>query len=173
MEIIMFFVIVVAKVIEVTLATVRMVLITKGEKTIGSIIGFIEVILWIYIANAVLTGIAEEPYKAVAYALGFSLGSYLGSVLEGKLGIGLSEITAIVKEEGSEILINGLREAGYAVTTIFANGKTSERRVLLMFVKRKKVNEVVSKIRELEEHVVITVSETKPIYGGHGLLTRK
>jgi uncharacterized protein YebE (UPF0316 family) len=173
MGILIYVLIVFAKVIEVSLATVRMVLITKGEKTIGSIIGFVEVILWIYIANAVLNGIADDPLKAVAYAFGFALGNYFGSALESKLGIGLSEITAIVKEDGSQFVIDNLRDLGYAVTTMPANGKVSKRRVLLMFVKRKKVNEVVSRIKELEVNVVITVSDTKPIYGGHGLLSRK
>jgi uncharacterized protein YebE (UPF0316 family) len=165
----MYLIIIFAKMIEVSLMTIRTVLITKGERKIGAIIGFFEVSLWIIIAGNVITNISEDPLKAVAYALGFSLGNYFGSKVEEKLGIGLAELKAIVIEEHGDELVEYLRETGYAVTVTKAEGKTYPRQILSLFVPRKKINEVVELITNKQSNAVITKQDIKPIYGGYGI----
>ena len=164
--------IMVAKIVEVSLMTVRVVLVTKGEKVVGAIIGFFEVILWIYIASLAMDGITENPAKAVFYALGFALGNYFGIKLEEWLGIGVSEIQTIVKEEEGQELVAILRDKGFAVTVVKGQGRTSPRDVLFMFVQRKRVHRVVDMITDQVPECVITVSEAKPVYGGFGLIRK-
>ena len=172
MNYLVYLLIIFAKVIEVTFSTVRIMMITKGEKKLGSVIGFFEVMLWIYIASNVLQGITEDPLKAVSYALGFALGNYIGSVVEEKIGIGLSKIEVIVKEEHGEELVEYIRDKGFAVTVLEGDGKNFKRNILLMYVNRKKVKDLVSEIKAFQDNSVITVSDTKPIYGGYGILRR-
>jgi len=167
-----YLIIVVAKVVEVALMTVRVVLITKGERKIGSVIGFFEVLLWLYIMNTVITGISDDPLKAVFYALGFGIGNFVGSKVEEFIGLGLSEIQIIVKEEHGQELATHIRENGYAVTIVEGMGKNSKRNILFMFIKRKRVKKAVDLIKTLQENAVITVSETKPLYGGFGISKR-
>lgn len=171
-NLLLYFGIMVAKIVEVSLMTVRVVLVTKGEKVVGAIIGFFEVILWIYIASLAMEGISENPAKAIFYALGFALGNYFGIKLEEWLGIGISEIQTIIKEEEGDTLAAYLRENGYGVTVVKGEGRTSIRNLLYMFVPRKKVKYVVEMIKEQAPDTVITISETKPIYGGFGFIRK-
>ncbi|OJV66052.1 MAG: hypothetical protein BGO41_08975 [Clostridiales bacterium 38-18] len=164
--------IVFAKVIEVSMATVRMVLITKGERKIGAVIAFFEVSLWVVLVSTVLDNIMENPLKIVAYALGFSLGNYIGSWVEEKIGIGLAEIQVILKEEHGEIVVDNLRDQGYAVTVLRGEGKNHPRYVLLMYVQRKKIKECANFIKSIQENAVITVSDKKSLYGGYGMLRK-
>ncbi len=161
-----------AKIIEVSLGTIRMVLITKGERKIGAFIAFFEVSLWVILVSNVLNNIAEDPLKVIAYALGFSLGNFIGSWIEEKIGIGLSEMNVIVKEEHGLQLANEMRERGYAVTMMHGEGKLHPRSILLMYVPRKKVKRCVDIIKETQESAVITISDKKPIYGGFGMLRK-
>ena len=62
------------KATEVSLSTIKTVLITKGEKIIGAVIGFFEVLLWVFVVSSILTNLSEDPLKIVAYALGFIFG---------------------------------------------------------------------------------------------------
>lgn len=126
--------IILAKIVEVSMATIRIVLITKGERKIGAFIGFFEVSLWLVLVSTVLTNIMADPLKIVAYALGFALGNYIGSVVEEKIGIGSAEIQAIVKAEHGKLLSDALREQGYAVTVMQGEGKNHPRNILLMIV---------------------------------------
>lgn len=157
-----------AKVVEVSFMTIRTVLITKGERKVGAIIGFFEVLLWIYIASNVISDLSD-PLKAVSYALGFAIGNYLGSKLEEKIGIGLAEIKVNVRDNHGKELAEILRNDGFAVTVTKAEGKTAAREILSLFVRRKKVNSVVYRITSLQKNAVITTSDIRPVYGGYGI----
>ena len=80
------------------MATLRIVLITKDERTKGAIIGFFEVILWVILVSTVLTNITADPTKVVVYALGFAVGNFVGSKFENYLAIGTTNIEAIVRK---------------------------------------------------------------------------
>jgi len=158
-----------AKIIEVSIRTIRTVLLIKGERRIAAIIGFFEILLWITIVTRVISDLSDDPLKAIVYALGFSIGIYVGSTLESKIGIGLSEIQVNVKASQSKELVEELREEGYAVTEIKAEGQKADRVILSLFVQRTKVNQIVFKITNMHPKAVITTSDVKPISGGYGL----
>jgi uncharacterized protein YebE (UPF0316 family) len=172
MQIWLYLFILFAKIIEVSISTVRIVLITKGEKKIGAIIAFFEVLIWVYIASTVIQNISQDPLKAVFYSLGFAIGNYVGSILEEKIGLGLSEVQIIVKEERGFQLADEIRTQGFAVTLVHGEGKNNPRSILIMFVPRKRVKSLVKFVQGAEKNAVITVSETKPVYGGYGMLRK-
>ena len=107
--------------------------------------------------------------KAVFYALGFAIGNYMGSLLEEKLGIGLSQVQIIVKADHGVALAETLRGEGYAVTLVLGEGKNLERYILFMYVKRKRVHHLLEVAKECQKNAVITVMDTKPLYGGFGI----
>lgn len=158
-----------AKILEVSLMTVRTVLITRGEKLFGSIIGFVEVIIWLYLISTVLVGINEEPIRMIVYSLGFASGNYIGSILEEKLALGLLTINVIVNEEHSEEVIEILRGMNIGVTVMNAEGKDNLKKVLIVFVKRKRKNEITKVIENMNKSCVISISDTKAIYGAYGI----
>jgi len=167
--IILYITIFIAKSFEVSLATLRIMLINKGERNKGTIIAFFEIILWLIIVNTVLQNIAKDPLKGLAYALGFCMGNYIGSIAENKLALGNIEISAILDKEKGEMLTENLRNSGFAVTTIDGEGKDSSKKILLLIVKRKSIKTVIDTIKNYTTDVVITTSDTKPLYGGYGI----
>lgn len=159
----------VAKILEVSLMTLRTVLITRGEKVYGSIIGFFEVSIWLYLVSKVLVGINEDPIRMVVYALGFACGNYLGSILEEKLALGLLTISVIVSETDGDTLAEKLRECNVGVTKIKAEGINENRTILMVHAKRRRKNEIIKLIEETHVNAVISVTDTKTIYGGYGI----
>lgn len=164
--------ILIVKVFEVSLATLRIVLITKGEKVKGAFIGFFEIIIWVALAATVLTNIAEDPLKVLFYALGFALGNYTGSSLENYLAIGTTNIEAIVPKEYGKAISVSLRELGFAVTAVEAYGMNNKREILYLHVPRKKVKDTVELVKSYQNDVVITINDIKPIYGGYRMLRK-
>ncbi len=164
--------ILIVKVLEVTLATIRIVLITKGERVKGAIIGFFEVIIWVLLISTVLKDITENPIKILVYAIGFSLGNFIGSFVEEKIGIGTTRIELIVKEEHGKELVDSIRQHGFAVTVLNGEGMKFNRYVMISHVKRKRTKEFIEIVKSCQENVVITVNEIKPIYGGYGILRK-
>ena len=157
------------KIFEVTLGTVRIVLITKGERGKGAILGVIEVIIWVSLVSTVLNNVTEDPIKIVIYAVGFGVGNYCGSLVEEKLAIGTTRIEIIVLQEHACNLTEALRQAGFAVTVIDGHGKDYERKILISIVQRKSVKHYIEIAKKNQKNAMITISESKPVYGGFGI----
>ncbi|WP_051624201.1 DUF5698 domain-containing protein [Clostridium akagii] len=87
------------KIIEVSFATLRMVLITKGEKFKGAIMALFEITIWLVVSANVLSNLATDPMKGVMYALGYVVGNYMGSLVEEKIAIGVITATIITSSK--------------------------------------------------------------------------
>ena len=158
-----------AKIIEVSLMTVRTVFITRGEKVYGAIIGVVEVSIWLLVVSSVLDGISDDPLRMVVYALGFGTGILLGSTIEEKLAIGLVTLNIIVSEEDAGLMAQLLREDDLGVTIITAEGYKEPKKIIMTHVKRKRKNEVMKLIGNSDINCVISISDTKTVYGGYGI----
>lgn len=172
MNVLLYIGILLAKIVEVSIGTTRIVLITRGERGLGALLGFFEVMIWVILVSTVLSNITEDPIKVVVYAVGFALGNYVGSVVEQRLGIGTVRIEAILLEIHGEEVAQKIRDKGYAVTVIEGKGMNHNRKVLIMNIKRKDYQSVVKMIRSFQENVMITINDIKPVYGGYGVLKR-
>ncbi len=72
-----------ARIIDVSAHTVRIILLSKGKRTLPTIIGFFEVLVWIMVITHLVKHIAHWT-GYVAYAGGFAMGTYLGTLIEPK-----------------------------------------------------------------------------------------
>lgn len=154
------------KIVEVTLATLRIVLINRGERTMGSIVAFFEVTAWIFITGTVLAGFIENPLKAVVFAIAFAIGNFAGSWLENKIALGLSTIEVITTEDSAE-LKNALRAQNIALTSMHVEGKDGSRELLKIHIKRVRTKQVLKLINEYLPTSVVTVSDVRVLKGGY------
>jgi uncharacterized protein YebE (UPF0316 family) len=160
------FLILISKIIEVAVSTLRQILVNKGYRREGTILSFIEIVLWTFVASRVIMGIAEAPVKGIVYSIGFSVGVYLGSRIEGFIAMGRVMIQTIVSRENAAPVTGSLREKGYAVTTMEARGRDSEKTVLMIFANRKGKEEIISEIHRLDGTAMIITNDISALHGG-------
>jgi len=108
--VLLYIIIFIAKIIEVTIGVLRMVLITKGERKLATVIAFFEIVIWLLVVSTVLVDITEDPFKVLAYAAGFAFGQMFGSLLEDKIALGNIRVEIIADEDIGIKLANHLRE---------------------------------------------------------------
>ncbi|MBI9009903.1 MAG: DUF2179 domain-containing protein [Tenericutes bacterium] len=157
----------VAKVIEVAISTLRIIYINKGFRTLGTILSLVEIFLWVFIASRVIVGVAEAPLKGIIYGIGFSAGIYVGSILETKLAVGKIYVQAIIMREEAAKVVKAIRDAGYGVTVMAAQGKNKSRKVLMIFSSRKNKKALIDLITTLDDDALIVVNEVSIIKGGY------
>lgn len=156
-----------AKTIEVSIATIRLVYVNKGERIKGAILGFFEVMIWILVVSSVLNNITDDPLKIFAYAAGFSLGNYLGISIESKIAVGLASIQIVVNEDDGNILAGILRDNEFGVTIIDGKGKNDSKKDLLFIqLKRKRIPAAIKLIKETDPSAYISINDVKSIVGG-------
>jgi len=163
----LYIIIFIAKTIEVTISTIRLVYVNKGERVKGALLGFVEVLIWILVVSSVLTNITDDPFKIIAYAAGFSLGNYLGVSIESKIAVGLASIQVVVNEEDGDNMAGILRNNEFGVTIIDGKGKDDSKKDLLFIqLKRKKIPAAIKLIKEIDPNAYISVNDVKSIVGG-------
>ena len=103
-----------ARVCDVTLSTVRMLLVVRGKRYPAAAIGLVEASVYITALARVMKSI-DDPLKVLAYGLGFASGTLLGSVVEERLALGHVSLEVIPPDENAEELLRALRTAGYGL----------------------------------------------------------
>lgn len=157
----------IAKIIEVSISTTRIMLINKGEKVKGACLAFVENLIWVLVVSSVLNNIAEDPIKIVVYCAAFSLGNYIGVSIESKLAVGLVSMQVVVNELEGQILADVLRQSGFGVTIIDGTGKDDNKKNLLFIqLKRKRIPEATKLIHETNSTAYISVNDIKSMKGG-------
>lgn len=161
--------IVAGKVLEVSMGTLRIVLINRGERLKGSLVAAVEITLWLVIASSVLAGWREDVLKAVAYIVAYATGNYVGSWLDELLAFGLSSLQIVVPtQEETTKLATYLQAQGYGVTTMDVHGRAeSDHWMLILIIKRKLLKAVLDDIQHTCPAAMITVSDVKTVRGGY------
>ncbi|MFA5481236.1 MAG: DUF5698 domain-containing protein [Bacilli bacterium] len=156
-----------AKIIEVTVGTLRQILVVKGYRKSAAILALVEIVIWVFVASRVITGLGEDPIKGVAYALGFVAGVYLGSIIEQKLAFGMLLVQTITSEKKGLEIAQALREKGYGVTTVEAKGKIDSRVILMVYANRRGSEEIVQQIILIDPTAMIVRNDVASLSGGY------
>ncbi len=165
---ILYIVIFLAKTIEISISTIRIMYVNKGERVKGALLGFVEVMIWLLIVSSVLNNLAEDPFKIIAYSAGFALGNFLGVSIESKIAIGLASIQVVVDKEEGNTLANILRDHEFGVTIMDGRGKgDSLKNLLFIQLKRKKIPTAIKIIKDTDPNAYISVNDIKSIFGGY------
>ncbi|MBO8128341.1 MAG: DUF2179 domain-containing protein [Peptococcaceae bacterium] len=155
-----------ARVTDMSLDVMRVLLLTRGKKGWASIVGFVEVTIFIIVLNEVLQGGLNDPGKVIAYAAGFGMGNYVGSLIEEKLAVGFLALQIFPHYEVCESLKNLLRKERFGVTELTGQGRSGPRSILYVLLKRKDLNRALRLLDEYDPDVFYHVSDARSIHGG-------
>jgi len=106
-----------ARVVDVTLSTIRTLMVVQGRKPLAALIGFFEVGIYISVLGKVVTSL-DNPYNLLAYCAGFAAGNYVGITIENKIALGNLSAQIILKTAENKELVDTLRDNGFGVTVI-------------------------------------------------------
>lgn len=156
-----------AKVIEISLGTLRTITVVNGRKWLSAILYAIIGLIWVIAVGAVVSNVQDYPLRLLSFVAGYFFGSYLGSWLEEKIALGNNMLTAIVDKENGQNVADTLRDNGFAVTTMDAYGKDADRLILMIIVSRRQISKVSKIIRSVDKQAMIVSGSANPIYGGY------
>jgi uncharacterized protein YebE (UPF0316 family) len=153
-----------AEVCVVTLSTLRIIAISRGQTVLAPLLGFFEVTTWLYAIGQVMSNL-DNFTCALAFALGFTLGNFLGILIEKRLALGTMVVRVITHRDATE-LIEALRAASYGVTCVDGQGGTGPVQIVMTVVKRKQLPEVVALIEAYHPQAFYAVDEVQSAAAG-------
>lgn len=148
-----------ARICDVTIGTIRIIFVSRGMRVISSICGFFEVLIWIVVISRMITGLGGWP-SYVGYAAGFSLGNYIGITIENKLAMGMVALRIITNRSADELIAH-LKLDYHGATSIAARSATGEVRLVWAVIKRKDVEYYLDLIMQHNPNAYISIEDVR------------
>lgn len=157
MNILIYLLIFTFKVIENTLSTLRIIVVSNGKKLLGAILQGIVSIVWVISTSLVVINIQKDPFKIISFTLGALIGSYIGSIIEEKIALGTNMITTIINKNLTKKITYALKKQKHEA--IIINGKNiyEQKDILIIITKRKKNQNIIKLIKNIDESATIII----------------
>ena len=150
--------IVLARITDMTMDTIRTAAIVQGRRAFAASLGFFQALIYILAIAKVLLNM-DHPIYALAYALGFALGTYLGIAIEQRLAFGL-QVASLFTRKGHE-LARALTEAGYRVAKVEAHVRDGDMTLLYVEVSRKRAPKLIRDAGEIDKDCFCVVNDVR------------
>jgi uncharacterized protein YebE (UPF0316 family) len=162
-----------ARLTDVSMGTMRQILIIRGRRGIASVSAFFEIMIWVLAISRVITQL-DKIYYMFAFALGFASGNYLGSYIEERIALGYM-FAYIVPKKRTNGLAKKLREAGFGVTVINGTGLKGPEHVYNILFRRKDTQRLLRTIKKYDKNAFYTLIDVRAESGGFvkGMAKRK
>jgi len=148
-----------ARIFDVSLDTIRVIMVSKGYRKFAPFIGFFQVLIWIITITRIMENL-DNWITYVAYAAGFGTGTFVGMYIEERIAMG-NELLRIITRQPADDLIKALRKEGYSVTVVGGQGKDGEVGILFLVLKRKIINDAIMLVKKHNPQAFYTVEDMR------------
>jgi len=151
----------IARIADVTIGTIRIIFVSRGNKIVAPILGFFEVLIWVFAISNIIQHLTNI-YGYLAYAGGFATGNYIGLKIEERLAVGINLIRVFTSVRANE-LMDELHEKGYGATIIHARGIKDDVSIIYTIIKRKEVKQIIQIIEKYNPDSFYTIEDIRYI----------
>ena len=156
-----------ARILDVSLGTVRTLFTVKGKRKIASLIGFVEIMVWFLVVRTAFNSNEAGILLAVFYAGGYAAGTYIGSIIADRVIKGTVTVQVVTSSRDDSVT-EAIRSAGYALTVVNVNASEygAEKYMFFAEISSTSLTDFKSLVYSLDPKAFITVQETKYVYNG-------
>ena len=153
-----------ARIVDVSLGTIRTILTIKRKTLIASFIAFIEVFIWFVIAKEALNIKINSFWIPFSYSLGYASGTFIGSFISNRI-VNDEMFLEVIIDNKYLYIVNQVRKMGYGISIInLEKGYNDNQNVLLLIqTKRKRLNELINIIKKNTNQFFMIVNEVQKI----------
>lgn len=154
------FLIFIARIIDVSIGTIRVIFVSKGYKFVAPILGFFEILIWLSAMRQILMNLTNI-YCYIAYAGGFAAGTFIGIHLEEKISIGKVVIRIITRKDITQ-LVDALKLVKYNLTIIDGNGTYGGQvKIIFSVIKRHDIKNMVRIIKKFNPNAFYSIEDVR------------
>lgn len=160
-----------AKIVEITISSLKTCMMVKGQRFKAAALGFTECAIWGLVVSTIIGTLGDDLFLLAFYCLGYATGLFLGSTLEGKIALGTSSLELIANDENTEKILAYLKENNRGYTVFDGHGSTDKMNMIFIVLPRREVAKALKEIRSIcENNVFVVASEVSKYAGGYGMV---
>jgi len=160
-----------AKIIEITIQSLKTCMMVKGQRLKAAGLGFIECVIWGVVISTIIGTLGDNPFLLLFYCIGYATGLFLGSTIENKIALGTSNLELIAGIESTEKIIEYLKKNNRGYTVFEGRGSKDKMNMIFIVLPRKETGTVLKDIRRTcDNKVFVVASEVSKYAGGYGMM---
>lgn len=149
-----------ARILDVSLNTIRTTFVLRGRTLIVAVIAFLEITIWFLVARTALNT-ELNVFIVLSYSGGYTTGTIIGTIITNKFIKTNIEILVISSKIRSIKLI---KDNDFGVTIM---SKDKNKIIFLINTTKKRLDELTSLVSKMDDKAFITVKETRTIINGY------
>lgn len=149
----------IARILDVSIGTIRIISISRGIRVLAAFLGFFEVLIWLVAITQIMKNL-NNVVNYIAYAAGFGMGNFVGISIENRLALGSLIIRVITRKDASD-LVNFLSSQRYGVTVVDAHSATGPVKVVYVIIRRKEAQRIVNIIKSFNPQAFYVVEDVR------------
>ena len=153
-----------ARICDVTIGTIRIIFVSKGNKNIAPLLGFFEVFIWVLAISQIMANL-NNFVCYIGYAAGFATGNYVGMLVEEKIAVG-KFFVRMITSDNPEKLMKLLGNNGFGATAVNAKGSQGDVTIVYTVINRKKINKLQSIMAEFNKNLFYTIEDIRKVNAG-------
>jgi len=150
-----------ARAADVSMAAVRIIFVSRGIRALAAIIGFFEMLVWLIGISQIMQNL-NNPISYIAFAGGFSMGTFVGITIERKIAIGNLAVHFITNKNPASLL-RYFRAKGYGATTIDGQGTAGPVKIVFVIVRRKMLDKVLDIIKRFDQDAFYSIEDVRAV----------
>ena len=160
-----------AKIVEITIQSLKTCMMVKGQRLKAAGLGFIECTIWGLVISTLIGTLGDNLLLLVFYCIGYATGLFLGSTLESKIALGTSNLELIASDESTARITAYLKEQGRGYAVFAGQGSKEKMNMIFVVLPRKETPKTLKEIRKAcDGKVFVAVSEVSKYAGGYGMV---
>ena len=160
-----------AKIVEITIQSLKTCMMVKGQRLKAAGLGFIECTIWGLVISTLIGTLGDNLLLLVFYCAGYATGLFLGSTLESKIALGTSNLELIASDDSTAKITAYLKENGMGYTVFEGRGSQEKMNMIFVVLPRKETPKTLREIRKAcDGKVFVAVSEVSKYAGGYGMV---
>ena len=149
-----------ARILDVSLNTIRTTFVLRGKTLIVAIIAFLEITIWFLVARTALNT-ELNFFIVLSYSGGYTTGTIIGTIITNNFIKTNMELIVISNKIRTT---KKIKDNDYGVTIL---NKDKDKIVLLIETKKKRIDDLTTLLNKLDKNAFITIKETKTIINGY------
>jgi uncharacterized protein YebE (UPF0316 family) len=146
-----------ARILDVSINTVRIIYVLGGRKLTSTLLGFFESFIWLMAIRQIFEHL-DNWICYVAYPAGFAAGIFVGMIIEEKIAYG-KVIVRIITRKDIETLLQYLNREYFRYTYVRAEGPDGQENLVFTVLQRENLEQLLQTLKEILPTAFYTVEK--------------
>jgi uncharacterized protein YebE (UPF0316 family) len=153
-----------ARLCDVPIGTVRIMLVVNGARWLPALLGFFEVSIWAFAVGGMVKYL-PDVLAVACFAGGFAAGTLVGVTIEEHLALGY-RVVRVISTDAARRVSERLRELGFRVTKVPGVGRDGPVEIAFLVLRRREVPDLMTAAEQIDPDAFLTVERADRPAGG-------